>query len=72
MADIFALIKNYGVRTIPECGWGSFNGDLASTIAYKFSGFLICPDPILSGFVNCGTVKDINKVLSDNGLTFSF
>lgn len=73
-ADIYALIANYGVRDIPECGWGTFNGDLSATIGHKFSGLLFCSHP-LPGQDSCGSVKEINKILSDKSdpsLTFQF
>lgn len=65
-ADIYALIKAYGVRTIDKCGLfnGDLNGDLSATLAYKFSG--------LEDYMIDGSIEKINKILSGNGLTFQF
>lgn len=65
-ADIYALISNYGVRTIDKCGLltGDFEGDLAATLSEKFSG--------LEGVVIGYNTSDINKILKANGLTFTF
>lgn len=65
-ADIYALIKAYGVRTVDKCDWltGDFIGDLASTLAHKFSG--------LEDYFQDGSISKINAILKKNGLTFSF
>lgn len=65
-ADVYALIQKYGVRSIDECGWGSFNGDLGATLGYKFSGWTFC------GSLICGTISDINKILKSKGIVFQF
>lgn len=67
-ADIYALIQNYGVRKFDECGWGSFEGDLAAALGYKFSGIRFCSPLDLT----CGSLPAINKILKDNGLIFQF
>lgn len=73
-ADVFALIQNYGIREIEECGWGSFNGDLNATVAYKFSGWSFCNCiPLWScNCENCGCVDEINKILKSNSIVFQF
>lgn len=65
-ADIYSLIKAYGVRTVDQCDWltGDFNGDLASTLANKFSG--------LEDYFQDGSISKINEILKKNGLTFTF
>lgn len=66
-ADAYALIQAYDVRNINECGWGSFNGDLAATLGYKTSG--------ITATFNTQTpvsLSSINSVLNQNGLTFHF
>ena len=68
-ADIYALIQNYGVREIDECGWGTFNGDLAATLTYKLTGFTLCPP---NDLLCTGSISGINKILKDNGLLFQF
>lgn len=76
-ADVFALIQAYGVRTIEECGWGSFEGDLGATIGYKFSGWQFCscnPIPFV-GNCNCdtcGCIETINKILKSKSISFQF
>lgn len=69
-ADAYALIQGYGVRTIKECGWGEFTGDLASTITYKTSG-IVLDLPNWSDFSN-PSPDALNKIMSQNGLTFQF
>lgn len=73
-ADVYALIQNYGVREIDECGWGSFEGDLNATVAYKFSGYTFCDCiPLFNcGCEKCGCVTEINKILKSNGIVFQF
>lgn len=68
-ADIYALIKNYGVRDFDECGWGTFNGDLAAALVYKLTGFTFCPP---NNLLCTGGLSGINKILKDNGLLFQF
>lgn len=73
-ADIFALIQAYKVRTIDECGWGTFEGDLGATIGYKFSGYHFCQCiPLWScNCDSCGCVDAINKILKSKGIVFQF
>lgn len=73
-ADVYALIQNFGTRTIDECGWGSREGDLSALIAYKFSGYRFCDCiPIIScDGEHCGSTAEINKVLKSKGITVSF
>ena len=68
-ADVYALIQNYGVQTIKECGWGSFTGDLSATLGYKTSGVIL--NPSINPFTTY-TLKQINDVLTQNGLTYAF
>lgn len=65
-ADVHALIVAYGTRTVDKCGvfTGDFTGDLAATLAYKFSG--------VEGSVFSGSLSDINSILKKNGVTFKF
>lgn len=65
-ADIYRLIEAYDVRKVDKCGLltGDFNGDLAATLTYKFSG--------LEDYMVDGSVSKINAILKNNGLTFSF
>lgn len=73
-ADLFALIQNYGVRSIDECGWGTFEGDLGATIGYKFSGYRFCDCiPLISCNCDaCGCLDSINKILSSKKIVFQF
>lgn len=73
-ADVFALIQNYGVRSIDECGWGTFEGDLGATIGYKFSGYRFCDCiPLWScNCDTCGCVDSINKILKSKKIVFQF
>jgi len=71
-ADVYALIQNYGVRTFDECGWGSFEGDLAAAIGYKFSGFRFCDAWLNPTCEKCGCVSEINKILKSKGIVFQF
>lgn len=65
-ADVYALIKAYGVRTVDKCGIlnGDLTADLAATLAYKFSG--------VEDYLQDGSIAKINKILADNSITFSF
>lgn len=65
-ADVYALIKAYGVRTFDKCGilTGDFTGDLAGSLSEKFSG--------LEGFAIRYSMSDINEILQKNGITFRF
>lgn len=65
-ADIYALIKGYGVRTIDKCGLltGNFEGDLSATLSEKFSG--------VEGVIIKYNFSDINAILKANGITFTF
>lgn len=65
-ADIYALIKAYGVRSFDKCGlWnGDFNGDLSSSLSEKLTG--------LEGVIIGKTMSDINDILKKNSLTFTF
>lgn len=65
-ADIYRLIEAYDIRKVDKCGLltGDFNGDLAATLTYKFSG--------LEDYMIDGSVSKINDILKSNGLTFSF
>jgi len=62
------------VRKIDECGWGTFEGDLAATIGYKFSGYRFCDCiPLFTcNGENCGSVTEINKLLKSKGIVFQF
>lgn len=71
-ADVYALIQKYGVRTIDECGWGTFEGDLGATIGYKFSGFRFCDAWFNPTCEKCGCVSEINKILKSKGIVFQF
>lgn len=73
-ADVHALIQNYKIREIEECGWGSFEGDLGATIGYKFSGWRFCDCVPLwnCDCENCGCVNEINKILESKGIVFRF
>lgn len=73
-ADVFALIQAYGVRTIDECAWGTFEGDLGATIGYKFSGLAFCDCiPLVScNCDNCGCIDTINKILKSKSIVFQF
>lgn len=68
-ADVYALIQNYGVREFDECGWGSFNGDLAAALTYKTGGLILTFS--INPFTDA-SVSSINKILKQNGLTFQF
>lgn len=65
-ADIYALIAAYDVRTIDKCGLftGDFTGDLSATLAYKFSG--------VEGMVVSGSISDINNILKQKGISYTF
>lgn len=65
-ADVYALIKAYGVRTIDKCGIGTgdFKGDLSGTLSEKFSG--------IEGVIIRYSITDINDILQKNGVTFKF
>lgn len=65
-ADIYALIKAYGVRTTDRCGlWnGDNSSDLSATITDHFSG--------AEAFLIRHSISDINDILKKNGLTFTF
>lgn len=69
-ADIYALIKAYGVRTIDKCGLGTgdFEGDLAGTLSEKFTG----TEGVLIGAGDGKDIKTINDILKSNGLQFTF
>lgn len=69
-ADIYALIKAYGVRKIDACGWltGDFEGDLAGTLSEKFSGV----EGTLIGGPSGKGISTINAALKSNGLVFTF
>ncbi len=73
-ADVFALIQAYAVRTIDECGWGSFEGDLGATIGYKFSGYSFCSCiPLINcNCGSCGCIDAINGILKSKGIQFKF
>jgi hypothetical protein len=65
-ADITELITAYGTKTIPG-SWlfsSDFTGNLAATLAYKYSGF--------EASVETGSLAKINAILNANGLTFQF
>lgn len=69
-ADVYALIKAYGVRTFDKCGYfsGDFTGDLAASLGEKFSG--------TEGWViatGAGKGKAyINDILKKNSIVFTF
>lgn len=65
-ADIYKLIAAYDVRSVDKCGFftGDFNGDLAATLTYKFSG--------IEDYLIDGSVAKINAILQTNGLKFAF
>lgn len=65
-ADIYALIAAYDVRSIDKCGLftGDFTGDLSATLAYKFSG--------IEGIVVSGSIADINNILKQKGISYTF
>lgn len=69
-ADVYALIKAYGVRTFDKCGvfTGDFTGDLAASLGEKFSG--------AEGFIiGAGAGKGmpwINEILKKNSIVFTF
>lgn len=65
-ADIYSLIKAYGVRTTDKCGLftGNINADLSSTLVEHFSG--------AEQFLIRHSLSDINAILQKNGITFSF
>ena len=69
-ADVYALIKAYGVRTFDKCGLftGDFTGDLSASLGEKFSG--------TEGWIIAVGEKDglpyINKILKKNSIVFTF
>lgn len=73
-ADVYAMIQNFGIRTIDECGWGSREGNLGALIAYKFSGYRFCDCiPLFTcDGEHCGSITEINKILKSKGITVSF
>lgn len=65
-ADMYKLIEAYDVRKIDKCGLltGDFNGDLAASLTYKFSG--------VEDYMIDGSITKINNILSSNGIKFAF
>lgn len=65
-ADVYKLIEAYDVRKVDKCGilTGDFNGDLAATLTYKFSG--------VEDYLIDGSLEKINAILKNNGLTVTF
>lgn len=65
-ADIYALIKAYGVRTTDKCGLftGDITADLATTISEHFSGS--------EQFLIKHSISDINDILKKNSIVFTF
>lgn len=65
-ADIYALIKAYGVRKTDRCGVfnGDNNSDLGTTLTDHFSGF--------EQYKLGHTISDINAILKANGIQYSF
>ena len=65
-ADFYKLITAYDIRKVDKCGvfTGDFNGDLAATLTYKFSG--------VEDYLIDGSVTKINAILKNNGLTTNF
>lgn len=65
-ADIYSLIKAYGIRTVDKCGYltGDFEGDLSATLAHKMSGW--------EGSKIGHSILDVNDILKSKSIIFKF
>lgn len=65
-ADIYALIKAYGIRTTDRCGLfnGDLTADLSTTLTDHFSGS--------EQFFIKRSISDINDILKKNSIVFTF